>query len=170
MIIKNCELKNLKELQGICRKTFSETFAEQNTEEDMNKYLDETYNDDVLSKEISDKDSKIFLAYDDNGEVLGYLKVNRGSAQTEKGYEGSLEIQRIYIAKAAKGQGIGSKFMELAENQAREWKLSYIWLGVWEFNYQAQKFYKGKGFTRFSEHVFVLGEDKQTDFLMKKVL
>ncbi len=168
MKIKNCTLNDLADLQSICRLTFAETFGDQNTEEDLKKYLDEAYADDVLSKEITDKNSRIFLAYDDNDKILGYLKINRGDAQTEKGYDGSLEIQRIYISKAAKGQGIGSKFMEIAEKQAKDWNLSYIWLGVWEYNYAAQKFYDKKGFKRFSEHVFTLGDDRQTDFLLKK--
>jgi len=66
------------------------------------------------------------------------------------------------------GQGIGSEFIRISETQAKEWGLSHIWLGVWEHNYPAQDFYKKKGFVRFSEHVFVLGNDVQTDFLMKK--
>ncbi len=168
MKIKRCTLAEIIELQIVCKKTFVETFEDQNTKEDMEKFLEESYGLEVLEKELSDRNSMIYLAVDDNGRALGYLKLNIGDAQTEEGYDNSLEIQRIYILKDAKAQGIGTEFMKLAENKAKELGLSYIWLGVWEYNYAAQKFYSRKGFDKFSEHVFVLGDDKQTDFLMKK--
>lgn len=103
-------------------------------------------------------------------KTLGVLKINTGNAETESGLENSLEIQRIYILKESKGLGIGTVFMNLAEKKARELGVSFIWLGVWEKNFPAQKFYTNKGFRRFSEHAFVLGDDIQTDFLMKKEL
>ena len=64
--------------------------------------------------------------------------------------------------------GIGSAFMQIAENFASEKKLSTIWLGVWEHNEPAKKFYKSKGYEKFSHHTFVIGDDMQTDFLLKK--
>jgi len=170
MTIKKCTLADVKTLQKVCRDTFTETFEEQNTKEDMEKFLEESYGLEILERELSDVNSMTYLALNDEGKALGYLKLNVGDAQTEEGYDDSLEIQRIYILKEAKGQGIGTEFMKIAEKTAKDMGLSYIWLGVWEFNYAAQKFYQGKGFTKFSEHVFVLGDDRQADFLMKKEL
>ena len=92
-------------------------------------------------------ESVTFIAYK-NGTPLGYLKLNVGNAQTEKCLDNALEIQRIYILKSAKGQGIGSAFMQIAENFASEKKLSTIWLGVWEHNEPAKKFYKSKGYEK----------------------
>lgn len=103
-------------------------------------------------------------------KVLGFLKINFGNAQTEQKCENSLEIQRIYVLKTAKGRGIGSSFMSLAQEIAREKNLSCIWLGVWEHNEKAKEFYAKKGFYKFGEHIFTLGSDQQIDFLMKKEL
>ena len=86
----------------------------------------------------------------------------------KKCLDNALEIQRIYILKSAKGHGIGSAFMQIAENFASEKKLSTIWFGVWEHNEPAKKFYKSKGYEKFSHHTFVIGDDMQTDFLLKK--
>ncbi len=169
MEIKQCTVAMVQELAEIGRRTFAETFLADNTAEDMEKFLTETYDPKRLTAELQDPDSITFIAYEGD-TVLGYLKLNRGSAQTEKGYDNSLEIQRIYVAKEAKGQGVGSRFMEIAEAQAKEWNLSYIWLGVWEHNPKAIHFYENKGFTKFSEHVFVVGDDRQTDWLMRKEL
>ncbi len=169
MELVECTLDRINDLESVAKTTFKETFGEQNSEEDMCKYLAEAYAKDVLVNEIEDPDSKTYLAYSD-GKVVGYLKINKGAAQSEKGYTNSLEIQRIYVLKEAKGQGIGSAFLALAESKAKEWQLAYIWLGVWEHNEKAKAFYKAKGFVKFSEHTFVLGNDRQTDYLLKKEL
>lgn len=148
----------LTDLQYLCRTTFYETFSDSTDEEDMRKFLAEIYSAEKLSAELANSESVTFIAYK-NGTPLGYLKLNIGNA---------LEIQRIYILKSAKGQGIGSAFMQIAENFASEKKLSTIWLGVWEHNDPAKKFYKSKGYEKFSHHTFVIGDDMQTDFLLKK--
>ena len=168
MEIKRCTLDNVKELQSVARQAFSETFLKWNTEENVTKYIDENYAIDVLEKEIVDENSKIFLAYNEDGKVIGYLKVNKEGSQTEKDYPDSMEVQRIYVLKEAKGQGVGSKFMELAEKQAKEWNVKYMWLGVWEHNDPALKFYESKGYTHFSDHTFVMGDKPQTDYIMRK--
>lgn len=169
MKIKKCSLDDILDLQKIYRQTFYETFAGQNSEENMRIFLDKAYSEEKLKSEIEDKESETFLAVE-NQKTLGVLKINTGNAETESGLENSLEIQRIYILKESKGLGIGTVFMNLAEKKARELGVSFIWLGVWEKNFPAQKFYTDKGFRRFSEHAFVLGDDIQTDFLMKKEL
>lgn len=169
MKIKKCSLDDILDLQKIYRQTFFETFSEQNSEENMRIFLDKAYSEEKLKSEIEDKESETFLAVE-NQKILGVLKINTGNAETESGLENSLEIQRIYILKESKGLGIGTVLMNLAEKKARELGVSFIWLGVWEKNFPAQKFYTDKGFRRFSEHAFVLGDDIQTDFLMKKEL
>lgn len=169
MKIKKCSLDDILDLQKIYRQTFFETFSEQNSEENMRIFLDKAYSEEKLKSEIEDKESETFLAVE-NQKILGVLKINTGNAETESGLENSLEIQRIYILKESKGLGIGTVLMNLAEKKARELGVTFIWLGVWEKNFPAQKFYTDKGFRRFSEHAFVLGDDIQTDFLMKKEL
>ena len=135
----------------------------------MRIFLDKAYSEEKLKSEIENKESETFLAVE-NQKILGVLKINTGNAETESGLKNSLEIQRIYILKDSKGLGIGTVLMNLAEKKARELGVSFIWLGVWEKNFPAQKFYTDKGFRKFSEHSFVLGDDVQTDFLMKKEL
>ena len=169
MKIKKCSLDDILDLQKIYRQTFFETFSEQNSEENMRIFLDKAYSEEKLKSEIENKESETFLAVE-NQKILGVLKINTGNAETESGLENSLEIQRIYILKESKGLGIGTVLMNLAEKKARELGVSFIWLGVWEKNFPAQKFYTDKGFRRFSDHAFVLGDDIQTDFLMKKEL
>ena len=169
MTIRECGLEDLPVVKKICEKTFVETFGEENSEEDMKKYLQETFSEEVLKKELEEEDSLYFLVYMKE-RPAGYMKLNFRDAQTEKGHEDAMEIQRIYVLKEHKGKGIGKRMIEKAAAIGREKSLQYIWLGVWEHNRAAIAFYEKLGFLKFDTHVFVLGEDHQIDHLMKRAL
>lgn len=169
MRITRCTPDDLEDLVWIARKTFRETFAGQNTAEDMAAYLASAFSPEKLAAELRCSDSALFLARE-SGAPVGYLKLNRSAAQTEHPLENAAEIQRVYVLSGAKGCGVGSQLIRLAEKTARAWGCGALWLGVWEHNLPAQRFYRSHGFERFSQHVFQLGSDAQTDFLLKKEL
>lgn len=166
LIIYECNLKDIEQIKYICEKTFSETFMENNSKEDMENYLSEHFSYEQLESEIRNQDSKFFVVRN-NEEVVAYMKINFDKAQTEKGHNNTLEVQRIYILKEYKGKGIGKLLMQRAIQIAKENNLNYIWLGVWEHNFSAIKFYEKQGFKKFSTHIFKLGDDEQIDYLMK---
>ncbi len=167
--IKKATIKDLEALQLIGRQTFSETFAEVNSEENMIKYLEESFADEKLTAELNNADSHFYLAELDN-KIIGYLKLNTGDAQTEKQDRNALEIERIYVAKEFHGKKIAQALYAQALQTAAELKAEYIWLGVWENNHRAVSFYTKNGFIQFDTHIFRLGDDEQTDLLMKKDL
>lgn len=158
--------EDLKDLQCICRTTFMESFGEQNTPEDMEKYLREKFNEEQLLLELDNPDSVFYLATL-NGDVVGYLKLNTGKAQTELKDKDGLEIERIYVLNNFIGKGIGKQLFNLTLAIARQKNSHFIWLGVWEKNERALTFYLKNGFVEFDKHLFVLGDDHQTDILMK---
>ena len=166
MQIRKLDITDLENLQKISITTFRETFEEVNSEEDMQKYLDENLNLERLKSELENPDSEFYFIENEN-KNLGYLKLNFGNAQTEKVEENYFEIERIYVLKAFLGQKIGQSLFDKAIEIGREKNLEYVWLGVWEENHRAIKFYKKNGFEIFGKHDFVLGEDVQTDLLMK---
>ncbi|MBT8931094.1 GNAT family N-acetyltransferase [Lactobacillus delbrueckii subsp. bulgaricus] len=161
--------KDLPELIAISRETFADTFGKDNSPEDMAKFLDENYNEDKLGGEMATPGSFFYFLKAD-GEVAGYLKLDVDDAQNEEVDPNGLEIERIYLQKSSQHRGLGKQLFEFAEEKGREWGKSVLWLGVWEHNENAKNFYASRGLTRFSEHVFVLGDDRQTDFLLKKAL
>lgn len=167
--ITKVEKKDILELQHIGKVTFAETFSETNTVENMQKYLEESFAIEKLEKELSDKNSEFYFAKE-NDQVVGYLKVNFEGSQTEKQHENATEIERIYVLNAYHGKKVGQLLYEKALAIAQERKSNYIWLGVWEENPRAIRFYEKNGFVAFDKHIFVLGEDKQTDIMMKKDL
>ena len=167
--IKECSLEDIERIKDISEKTFYETFASENTKEDMEDYLKENFSYEQIESEIKNTDSKFYIV-EYNEQVIAYMKLNFDKAQTEKGHNNTLEVQRIYVLKEYKNNHIGRKLIEKAIEIGRDNHLNYIWLGVWENNINAIKFYEKQGFEKFGTHIFKLGEDEQIDNLMKLVL
>lgn len=166
IIIKRVDEKDILKLQAISKKTFEDTFSSSNTKEDIQKYLNESFSQDQLLKEISNQNSFFYFAMIDQ-EVVGYLKLNIAEAQTEIYDLSSLEIERIYVLDTFQGQKIGQILFNKAVENAKSLNLNEIWLGVWEENISAINFYLKNGFEKFDQHIFKLGNDEQIDFLMR---
>lgn len=159
----------VQDLQKIGRQTFTETFAEHNSAQNLADYLDESFATTKLTKELNNPESNFYFAY--VGNVLaGYLKINFGDAQTEIIDELAMEIERIYVLKDFQRQKVGQALFQKALDVAAETSCSNIWLGVWEKNHKALNFYRKNGFEEFDQHIFRIGDDEQTDFLMKRTI
>lgn len=164
--IRKATLSDLQLIETISKVTFSETFAAVNTEANLATYIQEKLNNKVLSEELQSKQSAFYLALS-NENVLGYLKINWGTAQTESQVYNALEIHRIYVLKEFHSQKIGYLLLLQAIAVANRNKMEYIWLGVWENNHKALAFYKKNDFIAFDTHTFTLGAEIQTDLLLK---
>lgn len=169
IVIRKAGIQDLKQLQEISTETFVQTFAEVNTKEDMEKYLSEHLSLSKLSAELNNAESDFYFAQL-NDQVIGYLKTNSGAAQTELKEADGLEVERIYVLKEFKGKNVGQVLLDKAITVAHDQKAAYIWLGVWEENYRAIRFYEKNGFSVFDKHIFRLGNDEQTDLMMKRIL
>ncbi len=164
--ITKATLSDIDQLQKIGRQTFQETFSESNSEENMKNYLEEGFSNEKLTAELNDQNSEFYFSILDN-EVIGYLKINFGESQTELKDSKALEIERIYVSKEFHGKSIGQLLYDKAIQIAKLKNVDYVWLGVWEENPRAISFYKKNGFVEFDKHIFKLGNDEQTDIMMK---
>jgi len=167
--INKASINDIQSVIAISKETFIETFADSNTEENMKKYLTENFDEDKLGTELNNPESLFYLAFEDEN-VIGYLKLNFGAAQTELKDEDALEIERIYVKSAYHGKKVGQMLYEQALSTAAFLGKLFVWLGVWEQNVKAIRFYEKNGFVAFDKHIFVMGEDEQTDIMMKKML
>ncbi len=165
-LIRQCNLKDIEKLKYLSEKTFNETFSEENSLENLEEYLQKNFSYEQIEAELKTDGSTFFLVETDR-EAAAYMKVNFDKAQTEPGHPNTLEVQRIYVLKEYKGKHIGKKLIQKAIEAGKTYDLHYIWLGVWENNIKAIKFYEKQGFIKFDTHIFVLGEEEQTDNLMK---
>jgi ribosomal protein S18 acetylase RimI-like enzyme len=158
--------EDVLQLQYIGKETFSQAFSDINSPENMEKYLEESFAVNQLSVELNNEESQFYFAKS-NDNVIGYMKLNTGSAQKENPKENALEIERIYVLKEYHGKKVGQMLYDKAIQVAEQKGVDHVWLGVWEKNQRAIAFYKKNGFTDFDQHVFMLGDDRQIDIMMK---
>lgn len=154
---------------NLSRQTFYDTFHEQNTASDMAKYIDENFNDKTIALEIADPEVTILIVEDEQ-EPIGYAKLSIKNTPYIIVTDKCVEICRLYCKKDVIGKGIGKYLMDESIKFAIEINMKCVWLGVWEHNIRAINFYHKFGFTKFNEHVFMLGTDRQIDWLMRKNL
>lgn len=164
--IQKVFINDIVRLQKIGKQAFYETFVTGNTEENLRQYLDNSFSVARLTAELSDNNSEFYFAMLDDS-VIGYLKINFGQSQTELQDDNAIEIERIYVLKEFHGKSVGQLLYNKALAIARQKKADYVWLGVWEQNPRAIKFYKKNGFVEFNRHIFKLGNEEQTDIMMR---
>lgn len=162
-------VKDASLIARLSRLTFYETFAEFNEAANMEKFMLEVFSQQALEKEVGIPGSIFLLAYR-NGKLAGYAKLKDNSSLPGDSRNNVMEIARFYSVKAMIGKGVGSALMRACVNLARQAKKRMLWLGVWEHNQRAIGFYEKWGFEKVGTHLFMLGDDKQTDWLMKKDL
>lgn len=167
--IRRATAEDAAMIADLSRKTFYDSFAADNTPEDIDKFMNEQFTREKLIAEVTDPESIFLLAVID-GEVAGYARLRHSPNPPELGDKPALEIARIYAVTHIIGKGVGSALMQECLTIARDLKKAILWLGVWEHNQRAIDFYTKWGFRKFSDHIFVVGNDPQTDWLMQKEL
>jgi ribosomal protein S18 acetylase RimI-like enzyme len=157
------------DLQEISRQTFFDAFASVNEEEDMRHYLEVNLSIEQLTSELNQAATSFYFAKNSK-EILAYLKLNEADVQTEKRDIPSMEIERIYVRKEFQNRGVGQFLLDHSIQITKDKQLKLIWLGVWEHNVSAIRFYERNQFQFFGKHSFMLGSDEQTDLLMERYL
>ena len=156
-------------ITDLSRQTFYETFASHNTEENMDKFMKDSFAKEILMKEV-DAPGNIFLLAFDGEEPVGYVRMRENNHPPELGDINAMEIARIYAVTKSIGKGVGKALMQKCIELVMAKKVTTIWLGVWQQNHRAINFYTQWGFEKFGTHIFMLGDDPQMDWLMKKTL
>ncbi len=158
-------------LAPLAVKIFNDTFAANplNKPEDMQVYIAEFMSVEAFEEELTDKDSIFFIA-EIESEMIGYAKLKESSAEDCVADENPIELCRLYVAHEFHGKGIAKKLMNECFAEATRKNFQTMWLGVWEFNFRAQRFYEKLGFSKVGKHIFQLGSDAQTDLVMVRKL
>jgi len=162
-------LTDLDDLQRLSIQTFTDAFEHLNNPADFAAYVASAYSSDQLRQEINSPDSEFYFAVYQN-DISGYIKLNFNQAQAEFQDDNSMEIARVYVSAQFQNKQIGKAMLDFAIGIARQKQLHYVWLGAWEHNPNAHRFYQRYGFEVIGSHDFMVGNDRQTDILMKKTL
>ena len=166
LIFKKCSLSDLEQLVQISKSTFIDAFEGENNPGDFKTYLNFAFNKSKMKEELVNLYTSFFFVYLDN-DFVGYFKLNESEAQSDLKAEDSLELERIYVVQKFQGQGIGKSMLPYIIKLATKTTKTFLWLGVWEHNKAAIKFYERNGFSKFGMHPYYIGKDKQMDWLMR---
>lgn len=166
---RKCNAQDIVQLQKLSITTFAQAFEKQNNPEDFQTYLSKAFSEAQLLSELKDSNVSFYFV-DWQGETIGYFKTNVFEAQSELQEPIGMELERIYVKSLFQGKGIGLKILSFVEALAKKEGKTYLWLGVWEHNPKAIRFYERHHYVKFDTHSFYIGKDKQTDWLLKKNL
>jgi ribosomal protein S18 acetylase RimI-like enzyme len=153
----------------LAAQTFTETFEWYNTPENMREYNNSHFQPHQILAEIEDPNSIMYVALIDD-VIVGYAKLKSSEAPPELDATSHIEIERLYVSKKFHDKKVGLALMNTCVEEAKKKNIAVIWLGVWEQNPRAINFYTRIGFQQFGSHIFQLGDDAQTDYLMKMSL
>ena len=167
--IRVADFTDAELIADLSRQTFFESFAEQNSKENMDKFMNDSFAKETLIKEVGEPGNIFLLAFDDQ-EPVGYVRLRENNNPPGLDTLNTMEIARIYVVNNSIGKGVGKLLMQYCIDLAMERKFSIIWLGVWKQNQRAINFYEQWGFEKFGTHIFTLGDDPQLDLLLKKNL
>jgi ribosomal protein S18 acetylase RimI-like enzyme len=168
--IRRATAEDAGALAEIGARTFFETFAADNTAEDMQLFLASTWRPDLQRAEILDDALDTLLACDERGALAGFAQVRAGQPPAGIAAQKPVELKRFYVDRPWQGQGVARQLMDAVETQTRAREARELWLGVWERNERAQAFYRKCGFRKVGTQIFVVGTDPQTDHVMLKEL
>ncbi|HMJ71322.1 MAG TPA: GNAT family N-acetyltransferase [Cyclobacteriaceae bacterium] len=167
MKIRELTEADIPELREIAIRIASDTFGHLNAPENMEAFLEKDYSTDSFIKEFREPGSRYFFISDDD-RTAGYLRLRKSTEVNHILGTNTIELHRIYVDHSYHGKKVGDQLIQFAIDVAKENKHDWIWLGVWEGNPRAQRFYEKWGFEKFSEHDFFMGDDRQTDWLLRK--
>ena len=169
--IRQASVDDAKVLTDLAFTTFWDAFAHhpKNAPDDLAYYMRQAFSVEQIAGELAD-DKSVFLIAEIDGEPAGYAKLIYESTESDVIGEWPVELSRLYSHQKFLGQGVGQALMDACFDRAKETGRDVMWLGVWEYNPRAQRFYEKNGFRFVGKHTFLLGSDPQIDLLMQKEL
>ena len=167
LVVRTASVADAAAIAEFGARTFDESFGRDNRAEDMAAYLTKAFDVSAVEAELSDSRVTYFVG-EVGGRLAAYAMVRTGSAPASVTGQSPLELVRFYVDQPFHGSGIARAMMDACDAEARRRGARTLWLGVWERNPRAIRFYEKCGFRDVGSHGFVLGTDEQTDRLMAR--
>ncbi len=169
--IRQAPFDDTEFLTELAYTTFWDAFHDhpKNAPDDLAAYMAQAFSSEQTQAELAD-DRNIFLIAGIEGEPAGYAKLTIGAFEEGITADRPIELNRLYSHQNFIGKGVGQALMDECFGRGRLEGCDVMWLGVWEYNPRAQRFYEKNGFRIVGKHVFQLGSDPQIDLLMQKEL
>ena len=167
--LRTAGVEDAATITDLGRRTFAATFSGENDPGQIKAYMEEAFSSEQILSELNEPDSSYLLVMD--GErIAGYGKIKPGKRpQCVNGVDAA-ELERIYVDGPWLGKGAGEYLLKALLAKAKDSGYRSVWLGVWEHNPRAIRFYEKYGFAVVGDKSFLLGGDKQVDLVMFKRL
>jgi GNAT superfamily N-acetyltransferase len=165
--LRKATLSDLPALLTLAQTSFVQAFTAGNTPENVAAYMGLAFTEEQFGQELQEPASTFILASWE-GRLVGYTKLNLAPAQSDLNEAASVEVARLYVLEEVLGMGVGQRLFDAAVAFGREQGKVSLWLGVWEHNARAIRFYEKNGLIQFSSHPFPFGDEVQHDWLMRR--
>ncbi len=164
--VKEASINDAEVISKLSTETFFETYSWYNTKQNMLEYTQKYFSIEQTKKDFAETNTRFFMAYAEK-ELMGYAKLRIFEHIEELKGKRHIEVERIYVQKKHQDKKVGYAIIKKCIEFAKTKNYEIIWLGVWEQNLKALAFYIRVGFEKFGLHTFHLGNDAQSDYLMK---
>ena len=156
-------------LSNLAAFTFQEAWSEPGNADDLNNYIDEYFNELTIRSELENPEIGYFIITDDDVNA-GYMKLEFNCQPEGHLLQSTVALHRLYVKASHRNLKLETHLMNYAFSEAIMNGSKTIWLGVWNENYAAMRFYERFGFKRFGNYQFVMGTIVSDDYLMKRSL
>lgn len=171
ILIREARVQDLEQVQRLGSHVYSTTFGHSLPSSDLQLYLDEFRSLDAIKQDFADPHKDFIVATDLEGIIVGFALLTQATSEPCIDHvDSKVELQRLYVAIEHHGRGIGKLLARRLDEVARTKGFRYVWLGVWEENYKAQKVYRSLGYEKVGDHDFTMGNVVQNDWIMMKEL
>lgn len=169
VVYRDGEVRDAAALADFQRETFLATFGHLYPKADKETYLAGTYGAPLQAREIADPMTWHRLAFSDE-RMIGFAKAGAFKLPIEPEGSSVRELHRLYVAEEAKGVGVAAALMDWAMTRARAEGAEAMYLGVYQHNHRAQRFYRRYGFEIVGEYFFDVGATRDPEFIMRATL
>lgn len=169
IVIRAAEPADASYLAELAARTFITTFAADNNPADIDAYVAKAFSKDTMLQELEDSQSIFLLAVAD-GTNIGYAKIRKGEPPDCVDGPKPIELERLYVDASKQSGGVGAALMQAVFEYARGEGYETVWLGAWEKNPDARRFYERQGFAAVGSKYFMVGNDRQNDVVMCRIL
>jgi diamine N-acetyltransferase len=167
--IRPATLRDADALAALGRQTFTDAFGADNTPEDLARFLDEAYGPGIQARELVDP-ALVYLVAERGADLVAFALLRTNKTCPFVDDPTAIELQRIYLDTSCHGTGLAQRLMAECIAAAETRGARTLFLGVWERNAKALRFYAAQGFTEVGTQIFQVGSDPQQDLVLARPL
>ena len=154
-------------LANLGRVTFIDAFGHLYTPEDLQTFIEESHSVVAYAHALANPDYASWLAERD-GVAIGYAQAGPCGLPHADVQSGDGELKRLYLLRSAQNGGVGVALLQVALGWLERGGPRTLWISVWSENYGAQRFYGRHGFEHAGEYEFIVGEQRDREFMYRR--